>query len=67
MNDYLQRRKRYNMLVPDSFIERSGKKITQAVIDAQGLLVLRDGKRMFGLKQSMSKKDVKEVLKSIRG
>ena len=66
MNDYLRARKRYGLLVPDSFIERSGKKIPQEVIDGLGMEVLRDGKRMFSLPTTMKKSDIKTVLKSIR-
>ena len=66
MNDYLRARKRFGSLFPDLFIKRSTAKITQEVIDKQGLEVLRDGKRMFSLTLTMRKADVRTVLKSIK-
>ena len=66
MNRYLRARSHYCTLFPDSFIERSGTKVTQTIIDGLGMVVKRDGKRMFEVKPTMSKTSVKAVLKSIK-
>ncbi len=64
-NAYLRARKRHGSLFPDLFINRSAKRVTQERIDEQGLVLTVDGKRVGELLPTMSKKDVRTVLKNI--
>ncbi len=62
-NAHLRARKVHGSLFSDTFIERSGRRITQALIDGLSMAV-SNGKSKFTV--TMRKADVRTVLKSMR-